>query len=61
MPTIKPAHNKALLKHVGDRIISGDAIALVGDSGRADYTGLYFEMRAKGKPIDPTQRFQKTL
>jgi septal ring factor EnvC (AmiA/AmiB activator) len=55
------AHNNALLKHVGDKVIAGDAIALVGDSGGADYPGLYFEMRAQGKPIDPTRWFKKRL
>ena len=55
------AHNNALLKHVGDKVIAGDAIALVGDSGGADYPGLYFEMRAKGKPIDPIRWFKRPL
>jgi murein hydrolase activator len=55
------AHNNALLKHVGDKVIAGDAIALVGDSGGADQPGLYFELRAQGKPIDPTRWFKKSL
>jgi septal ring factor EnvC (AmiA/AmiB activator) len=55
------AHNNALLKHVGDKVLAGDAIALVGDSGGADYPGLYFEMRSQGKPIDPTRWFKKFL
>ena len=53
------AHNNALLKKVGDKVIAGDAIALVGDSGGADYPGLYFELRAQGKPIDPSKWFKK--
>lgn len=55
------AHNNALLKHVGDKVVAGDAIALVGDSGGADYPGLYFEMRVQGKPIDPTRWFKRHL
>ncbi|QJR13901.1 murein hydrolase activator EnvC family protein [Usitatibacter palustris] len=47
------AYNEGLLRQVGDRVRSGDAIAQVGDSGGAGESGLYFELRQDGKPFDP--------
>ncbi|WP_328590339.1 peptidoglycan DD-metalloendopeptidase family protein [Veronia nyctiphanis] len=46
-------YNQALLKQVGDKVKSGEAIALVGNSGGQKSDGLYFEIRRKGKPINP--------
>ncbi|TRX57924.1 murein hydrolase activator EnvC family protein [Thalassomonas sp. M1454] len=46
-------HNQALLKNVGDRVEIGEPIALVGQSGGQSQTGLYFEIRHKGKPVNP--------
>ena len=46
-------HNQALLKSVGDRVEMGEPIALVGQSGGQSQTGLYFEIRHKGKPVNP--------
>lgn len=48
-------HNQALLKNVGDDVQSGETIALVGQSGGQSNPNLYFEMRHKGKPIDPAK------
>ena len=39
------AHNQTLLKSVGDRVETGETIALVGQSGGQDLAGLYFEIR----------------
>ena len=50
-------HNQALLKQAGDDILSGESIALVGRSGRQDYPNLYFEIRHKGKALNPTAWF----
>ena len=47
------AHNQALLKSVGDRVETGEPIALVGQSGGQDQTGLYFEIRHQGKAVNP--------
>jgi murein hydrolase activator len=33
---------------------AGEAIARVGNSGGQADTGLYFEIRYQGKPIDPS-------
>jgi septal ring factor EnvC (AmiA/AmiB activator) len=47
--------NQALLKNVGDTVIAGDTISLVGNSGGQAQPGLYFEIRYKGKALDPSQ------
>lgn len=46
-------HNDALLREVGDRIAGGAAIASVGASGSVQESGLYFEIRHRGQPVDP--------
>ncbi|MFN3874406.1 MAG: M23 family metallopeptidase [Flavobacteriales bacterium] len=47
-------HNRVLLKAVGDRVRSGEAIAIVGSTG-AHSTGphLHFELWHNGEPVDP--------
>jgi septal ring factor EnvC (AmiA/AmiB activator) len=46
-------NNEALLKSVGDAVQGGDAIATVGNSGGNPESGLYFEIRHQGQPVDP--------
>lgn len=46
-------NNDALLKEVGDRVSGGDAIASVGVGGVGSESGLYFEIRHQGQPLDP--------
>ena len=46
-------HAQTLLKEPGDMVKSGDSIALVGSSGGQSEPGLYFEIRNKGKAVDP--------
>ncbi len=46
-------NNDALLKQVGDSVRGGDTVASVGNSGGNPESGLYFELRHQGKPIDP--------
>jgi len=48
-------NNQSLLKQVGDKVIAGDLIALSGDQGIRQYTGLYFELRHKGSPTNPAK------
>ena len=47
------AHNQTLLKNTGDRVESGESIALVGQSGGQSRPGLYFEIRHLGKAVNP--------
>ena len=47
------AYNESLLRQVGDRVGSGEPIGTVGSSGGSEETGLYFEIRFQGRPIDP--------
>ena len=46
-------HNQALLKQAGDDVSQGERIALVGRSGGQEYPNLYFEIRHKGKALNP--------
>ena len=46
-------HNQALYKEVGEWVDSGEVVALLGTSGGQTKSGLYFELRHKGQPIDP--------
>jgi septal ring factor EnvC (AmiA/AmiB activator) len=48
-------NNESLFKQTGDRVRGGEAIAAVGASGGNEQTGLYFELRHQGKPVDPLQ------
>ncbi len=48
-------HNAALYKKVGDSVKPEDLIAAVGNSGVPGPTGLYFEIRHNGQPINPEQ------
>ncbi len=47
-------HNKLLLKELGEQVVAGEAIALVGNTGILS-TGphLHFELWYNGKPINP--------
>jgi len=46
-------NNDALLKQVGDNVNGGDTVASVGNSGGNPESGLYFELRHQGQPLDP--------
>ncbi|MDR3430122.1 MULTISPECIES: murein hydrolase activator EnvC family protein [Silvimonas] len=47
------AANESLLKRVGDTVNAGDTIATSGNSGGMGDSGVYFEIRQHGKPLDP--------
>lgn len=47
-------HNQSLYKSAGDWVEAGDIIASIGNSGGQNQTGLYFEIRKKGKPLNPS-------
>lgn len=46
-------YNETLFKQVGDSLHGGDTIASVGNSGGNEESGLYFELRHEGNPLDP--------
>jgi len=48
-------HNQTQFKQAGDWVEAGETIATVGDSGGQLDSGLYFEIRHQGKPVDPDQ------
>lgn len=48
-------HNQALLKNAGDLVNSNEKIALLGQSGGQNEPGLYFEIRYKGKAVNPNR------
>lgn len=48
-------HNQALLKDAGDYVEPNEPIALVGQSGGQANSGLYFEIRYKGKTVNPAR------
>lgn len=43
----------ALLKQAGDWVESGEPIASAGSSGGREVSGVYFEVRADGRPTNP--------
>jgi len=46
-------NNESLLKQVGEAIRGGEAVGVVGASGGNADSGLYFELRHQGRPLDP--------
>ena len=48
-------HNVTLLKQMGDEVVAGEGIAVVGDSGELYTSGphLHFEIWYKGKAVNP--------
>lgn len=53
------ANNDSLLRVEGERVAGGDVIAYVGASGGVPESGLYFELRHKGEPVDPLRWMRK--
>ncbi len=48
-------NNETLFKSVGQNVAAGEAVAAIGSGGDSAQTGLYFEIRHKGQPLDPTK------
>ena len=48
-------HNESVYKDTGEWVEPGAVIASVGDSGGQNRTGLYFEIRRDGKPVNPVK------
>jgi septal ring factor EnvC (AmiA/AmiB activator) len=48
-------YTEAILKQVGESVRAGDVVSAAGSSGGNAESGLYFEVRFQGKPVDPLQ------
>ncbi len=46
-------NNESLYKHVGETVKPGEVVAVIGNSGGNPESGLYFELRHQGQPLDP--------
>ncbi len=46
-------YNQSLLKKNGDWVLPGEVISLAGDSGGQLHSGVYFEIRNNGSPVNP--------
>jgi len=53
-------HNQSLFKEIGEWVEEGDSIASVGSSGGQSNSQLYFELRYKGKPVNPLKWCRRT-
>jgi len=53
-------NNKSLIKGTGDWVRSGEIIAYSSESNAKNESGLYFEIRKKGKPQNPSHWLQKS-
>ena len=52
------AHASKLLVKVGERVVKGQAVALVGSTGRSTGPHLHYEIRLNGNSLDPRQYLQ---
>ena len=53
------AHASKLFVKKGDLVNKKDIIALVGNTGRSTGPHLHYEIRLKGRPLDPTNYIRK--
>jgi murein DD-endopeptidase MepM/ murein hydrolase activator NlpD len=52
------AHASKLLVKVGERVVKGQAVALVGSTGRSTGPHLHYEIRYNGNSLDPRKYLQ---
>jgi septal ring factor EnvC (AmiA/AmiB activator) len=46
-------NNQSIVKRPGDDVKGGEVVATVGATGGVEESGLYFEVRQQGQPVDP--------
>ena len=51
--TTRYAHLSAILVNIGDKIVTGEAIARSGSTGRSTGPHLHYEVRLNGEAVDP--------
>ena len=49
------ASNDALIRAAGDWVKRGEVLAIAGSSGGQSASGVYFELRRNGRPVDPVR------
>jgi murein DD-endopeptidase MepM/ murein hydrolase activator NlpD len=54
------AHLSAVTSYVGERMVGGTRVGLVGSTGNSTGPHLHFEVRLRGTPIDPMPRLLAT-
>ena len=52
-------HTSKILVKVGERVVKGQKIALVGNTGRSTGSHLHYEIRLNGNALDPRQYLHK--
>lgn len=55
------ANNETLHKKLGDKVSIDETVATVGKNGTMPISGLYFEIRRSGQPVDPSAWIKKHL
>ena len=53
--TTRYGHNKKILVKVGDKIVKGDKIALMGSTGRSTGPHVHFEVLKNGRNVNPAR------
>ncbi len=48
-------NSESLFKQTGDWVSAGEIIASAGNSGGQLHSGVYFEIRSRGKPVNPAK------
>ncbi|HID05571.1 MAG TPA: hypothetical protein EYP10_00330 [Armatimonadetes bacterium] len=53
------AHLSSIAVEVGQEVVKGDMVGLVGDTGSVEEPVLHFEIRKSGKPVNPLKYLGK--
>jgi len=53
--TTRYGHNKKILVKIGDKVVKGDKLALMGSTGRSTGPHVHFEVLKNGRNVNPTK------